>query len=106
MKLYFSENDDWIEYEAQKKGYRLDVFVETNDKLYSCAVYDPIRLSQDFRSEFEQYGFFDIPNNLVLVDTVCTASILSTANQLEKSGYFDKLLPNTKISLQTLVQVL
>lgn len=47
------------EWEAINKEWRSNVYVLCNGILFKVNVYTPLRLVQDFNTEFKEYGFFD-----------------------------------------------
>lgn len=93
LKIIFLADSELDEFEAISKGYRNDVFINVSNKLFNVSVYDIVRLQQDFESELEEYGYFSIEPNLVLVKEVSKEQISLTVNKLFKQGYFDNLKP-------------
>ncbi|MEK5445409.1 hypothetical protein [Paenibacillus sp. FSL R7-0331] len=70
IKVYFLEDTELAEYEAVNKGFRLDVYVKIADDIFNVAVYDIVRLQQDFELEAENYGYHSVDPNLILVRKV------------------------------------
>jgi len=101
MKIYFS-NDEYENAMAQPKGYRLDVVVEADKKIYRLSVYDTVRLLQDFESEYAQSGYYAVEGNLVLVRSVTQTEIITTLHALYKNGYFRQLLAQNHLDLSGL----
>ena len=101
--VYFLEDTELAEYEAVSKGYRNDVYVSVSNTLYSIIVYDIVRLQQDFESELEQYGYYSIEPNLVLVKEVSKENIHLTVKALNEQNYFDNLKPVDKNSIGDLI---
>lgn len=94
--VIFTDNTELAEYEAVNKGYRNDVFVKINEDYYNLRVYDIVRLKQDFESEVEEYGYYSIEPNLVLVTEVTTDNVFKIISQLYEDGYFKHLKPVDK----------
>lgn len=67
MTIYFLDDSELAEYEAISKGYRTDIYVEIEDIFYNVSVYTILRLQQDFESENEDYGYYSVDPNLILV---------------------------------------
>ncbi|WP_211234298.1 hypothetical protein [Paenibacillus taiwanensis] len=70
LKLFFLEDPEFADHEAISKGYRNDVFVNVSKNLYNVRVYDIVRLQQDFETEVQEYGYYSIETNLILVKEV------------------------------------
>lgn len=104
MKIYYQTNDPYIDAEAESKGYRLDVFVEAYGKLFNLAVYDTVRLIQDFETEYNLNRYFVTSANLVLVKTLTTAEIIKTIEGLFQNGFFEKIKPTDSVSIEHLHQ--
>ena len=88
MKIYLLDNSDLSRYEALNKGYRNDVYIECNNNFYKVNVYDFVRLQQDAISEIEEYGYYSIDTNIVIVKEVSEDCIKLTVSKLFKEGYF------------------
>ncbi|MGO4733736.1 hypothetical protein [Paenibacillus sp. 2KB_22] len=99
IKVYFLEDTELAEYEAISKGYRNDVIVTVSDIIYRVYVYDIVRLQQDFESELENYGYYSIEPNLVLVREVSKENIQLTIKALYEQKYFENLKPIDKSSI-------
>jgi hypothetical protein len=94
FKVYCLDNSELSHYEAEAKGYREDIFVFLNQKYFNLYVYDPIRIVQDFESEYSYYGFFSIEPNLIMVKNVTAESIINTIRMLIKdTSFFGKIKP-------------
>ncbi|WP_374018185.1 hypothetical protein ABU162_29860 [Paenibacillus thiaminolyticus] len=93
FKVLFLENTELAEYEAINKGYRNDIYVKISNMVYNIRAYDLVRLQQDFESELEEYGYFSIEPNLVLVKEVSKEYIYLTIKELFKQKYFEDLKP-------------
>lgn len=93
VKVYFLEDTELAEYEAVNKGFRNDVYVKLADGLFNVVVYDSVRLQQDFESEVENYGFYSIDPNLILVSAVNKHEIVFVIENLYRQQYFEKLKP-------------
>ncbi|MFC9711765.1 hypothetical protein ACFTRD_26840 [Paenibacillus sp. NPDC056933] len=96
IKVDFLEDTELAEYEAISKGYRNDVIVSVADTFYHVYVYNVVRLQQDFESELEDYGYYSIEPNLVLVKEVSRENIHLTVKALYEQKYFDSLKPIDK----------
>jgi len=90
-KIYFLKNDELTNYESLNKGYRNDVFFKDKIFLYRLKIYDLIRIVQDAELEIQEYGFYDIETNLILVNEVNEEEIVNTIKELFKQGYFNKI---------------
>ncbi|PIH57644.1 hypothetical protein [Paenibacillus sp. LK1] len=99
IKVFFLEDTELAEYEAISKGYRNDVIVTVSDIIYRVYVYDIVRLQQDFESELENYGYYSIEPNLVLVREVSKENIQLTIKALYEQKYFENLKPIDKSSV-------
>ncbi|WP_017692558.1 hypothetical protein [Paenibacillus sp. PAMC 26794] len=99
IKVFFLEDTELAEYEAISKGYRNDVIVTVSDILYRVHVYDIVRLQQDFESELDNYGYYSIESNLVLVKEVSKENIQLTIKALYEQKYFENLKPIDKSSV-------
>jgi len=107
VKIYFLNNSELSEVEALHKGYRGDVYVKTvPDNIYHLHVYDIIRLKQDFETEIEHYGFFEIEPNVILVKEVTSINIKQTVEKLFARKFFDSLkqIKDFEINLNTLFE--
>ena len=105
VNIFFSENSDLSEYESINKGYRIDVFVEINNKVYNVHIYTLIRLQQDFETEFETEGFYLTEPNIVLVKNSNRAEIVNTINNLYVNNYFLNIKPVNDIDISTLIRI-
>ncbi len=104
LKIYFREDSELTEHEAIYKGYRNDVFVSISNQLFNVNVYDAVRLQQDFETELEEYGYFSIEPNLVLVKEVSKEQISVTIHKLFEQGFFNSLKPIDKDEYNNLFQ--
>lgn len=105
ISVFFSDNSELIEYEAITKGYRTDVFVGIENNTYHLRIYSMIRLQQDFESEIENYGYFAVEPNLVIVEEVCKDEIIRTVCKLFEQKYFDDIKPVVGIDCNNLIRV-
>lgn len=99
IKIYFLEDTELAEYEAVSKGYRNDVIVAISELFYHIYIYDIVRLQQDFELELENYGYYSIEPNLVLVKEASKEMIQLTIKALFEQNYFDNLKPVDKSSV-------
>ncbi|WP_059051195.1 hypothetical protein [Paenibacillus senegalimassiliensis] len=93
LKIIFIDNTDLAEFEASNKGYRNDIYVKISNKVYNLRAYDLVRLQQDFKSELEEYGYYSIEPNLVLVKEVSRECIYLTIEKLYEQKFFEDLKP-------------
>ncbi|QAA33126.1 hypothetical protein [Clostridium manihotivorum] len=105
IEIYFMDNSELSEFEANEKGYRLDVYVRIDDKLYNLKIYDMIRLKQDFYDEIEQQSYYSIESNLIIVKQVSKKEICITIEGLFKERYFDDLKPVSDFDISRLVKI-
>lgn len=101
----FSSKDEYINELAQAKGYRLDIVIKIEELLYELAVFDTCRLLQDFTSDYEQYNYYQIENNLILVKEVTIEEIIKTVQGLYMQDFFKRLSPSNDIDLTLLKRV-
>ncbi|TCZ79375.1 hypothetical protein E0485_05805 [Paenibacillus albiflavus] len=99
--LYYFDDSEHSNWEAESKGYRNDVFVKFQDEVFRLHVYDHVRLIQDFEEEIKQYGYYQIEPNLILVQTVNEKEIIKTINNLIRTDYFQKIKPMEKEEIGT-----
>jgi hypothetical protein len=80
-------NDEYIQLEAESKGYLRGVVVIINDVSYTITFYDSVRLRQDIEEElnFKKY-FFE--SNLVIVECINKNYISEAINELIKNDEF------------------
>jgi len=93
IEIYFLEDNELIEYEAVSKGYRNDVYIKINIDVFKLNIYDNVRLIQDFDSEIEDYGYFSIEPNIILVKEVNKNEIITIIINLYKDKYFNFIKP-------------
>lgn len=93
IKITFEDDTELAEFEAVNKGYRNDVYVTIDKSTFNVAVYSMIRLQQDFESEVDNYGFYSVDANLVIVKETCRKEIIKAINNLYEEGYFNKIKP-------------
>lgn len=91
VKVTFEDDTELAEFEAISKGYRNDVYVTIDKYTFNVAVYSMVRLQQDFESEINNYGFYSIEANLVLVKETSRKEIVEVINNLYEEGYFKKV---------------
>ncbi len=93
IEFYCLDNSQLANFEALNKGYRNDLVVEIRGDYFSIIVYDLTRLSQDVSSEFEEYGYYSVDNNLIIVKEVSFSEIKKTVEILAKGKYFKSTAP-------------
>ena len=91
VKVTFEDDTELAEFEAISKGYRNDVYVTIDKYTFNIAAYSMVRLQQDFESEINNYGFYSIEANLVLVKETSRKEIVEVINNLYEEGYFNKI---------------
>lgn len=105
FSIYFSDASELAEYEATSRGYRTDVYIRIDNKIFNVNVYAMIRLQQDFESEIESYGFYASEPNLVLVKDANKAEIIETIKRLYEQKYFEGIKPVERIEITALIKV-
>lgn len=105
VKVYFLDDSELAEYEAISKGYRTDVYVKIEDVFYNVHVYNMRRLQQDFESESENYGYYTVDPNLILVKDANRNEIVFTIEKLYKQEYFEEIKPVEKVDLSSLKRI-
>jgi hypothetical protein len=93
LSIYCLENSEWMDFDSDKRGYRGDIYVKADSEYFQLNIYDIVRLKQDFETEIEYYGFFDIESNIVLVEDVTLVKIKKTIEYLYSKQYFKKIKP-------------
>ncbi len=106
INIYFLDNSELAEYKAINKGYRVDVYIKINDRIYNVRVYTIIRLQQDFESEMENYGFYAAEPNLILVKDSNRKEIIDTVKKLYEQKYFEGIKFIEYIDINQLVKIL
>jgi hypothetical protein len=91
LRVYWKNYSELAEYEAINKGYCLDLYIQKENNLFNLSIYDIVRLKQDFECETEEYGYYSIDYNLVLVTEVKKENILKTIISLDNQNYFDNI---------------
>lgn len=71
--MVFPNSFETVDY---NKGYRLDVYVGIDSDLFKINVYDIVRLQQDFESEIQNYVYYAVDPNLVIVKEVNQSEII------------------------------
>jgi hypothetical protein len=100
VEVYFLNDSDQAEFEAGSRGFRNDVFVKEGECFYKLNIYDIVRLKQDFENETEEYGYFSIEPNLVIVKEVTRPEIKLTILKLAKQKFFLELKPFDKAEIE------
>lgn len=91
IEIYFLSDDERSEWEAVQKEWRNDVIVYCNDSFFQLNIYTPLRLTQDFETEIESYGFYEVDENIVLVSATDKKTVVFTILKLYETDYFDKI---------------
>jgi len=89
--IFFGDTSKVAEFEAFNKGFRRDVFIQIDFKIFNPVFYDIIRIVEDFEQEYATYGYYDIEPNLILLKDVTTKSIIETSLKLIQQKFFDGL---------------
>lgn len=91
IEIYLLLDDERTEWEAVQKGWRNDVIVYCNDSFFQLNMFTPLRLTQDFETEIESYGFYAVDENIVLVSAADKQTVVFTILKLYETDYFDKI---------------
>jgi hypothetical protein len=86
MKFSIEIPDDFADYEweVSAKGY-ITIAMIVSARRYRLSFYDPVRLSQEIRSDLERdHPFFE--PNLIVVESVTRAAIERAVHELVRSG--------------------
>ena len=105
MKVYFSEDTPLSEYEAVNKGFRLDVFVETNGGVRRIQPYMIDRLQQDYEICIETDGYYLMEPNMILAKETSKVVIIDTIKYLNERRYFQELQAQEGVDLTKLILV-
>jgi hypothetical protein len=100
------DNSELAEFEASSRGYRGDIYVNIGGNYYNLAIYDIVRLQQDFEAEIQSYDFFSIEPNLIIVEEVTIVNIKKTIEKISRQKYFEKIKPIEKSEMKAaLIQI-
>ena len=91
MTIYCLDNSEYATHDALSRGHRSDIYVKVNENFYRLNIYDMVRLTQDFETEIEEYGFYSIEPNLVIVNEVSNEEIKKVLPGLYKQKYFEEI---------------
>lgn len=91
--IYFSNNDEIIEYDIIEKGWRGDILVEINKNFYHLTVITLDRLSKEFNDAVAENRIYNIDTNIVLVTETSRRIIIETLLYLIDNGYFINAKP-------------
>ena len=105
IKIFFLDDTTLAEYEAVNKGYRIDIFVEIDEKFYNVRAYSLIRLQQDYETEMEASGFYYTEPNMIIVRDANKEEIVYAINRHYKGKYFDGIKSVQNMNLEKLTQV-
>lgn len=105
IEMFLEDSSDLAELTSQNKGYRTGIYIRYNNNVFKLTAYDTTRIIQDFQDEYEQYGFFAIDPNLILVKSVTIEQLFFTITKLEKQRYFENIKPETNVSISELIKV-
>ncbi len=93
ISLCCIDKSDYQEFTSKSAGYRGDVYVEINNKLYHILFYDIVRLNQDFNDQLKDQGYYITDPNLVILSEVTSENLISIIPILYREGYFSKVVP-------------
>jgi hypothetical protein len=102
IQSFCTDNSEYAEFDAVNRGYRGDIYIKIGKEYFNLHVYDPVRLSQDFNHEIEEYGFFSSEPNIVIVPEVNSWEIVQLAKYLFKSKYFLRIKPTSADEIKKL----
>ncbi|TAE18918.1 MAG: hypothetical protein EAZ95_03000 [Bacteroidetes bacterium] len=105
IKIYFEENNEYAEFEASKKGIRMDIFVQVEDDIYNLTFYSIDRISEEFYKNYHRKGYYLTPPNLVILKEITTKSIIETTLKLVEQNFFQKLGCYSEVDLEALAEV-
>lgn len=105
FEVYFTDDSEYADFEANQKGFRLDVYVKIVNEYFNVNVYDIVRLNQEFEIAIESEGYYSIEPNLVLVKDVNREEIKFCIGKLFKQKYFDNLKPLESVDINELKRV-
>lgn len=105
IEIYLLSDDERSEWEAVQKEYRNDVIVYCNDFFFHLNIYTPLRLTQDFETEIENYGFYAVDGNMILVPDTDRKTVIFTILKLYEEKYFDKIKSSVCEDKEKLVQI-
>ena len=103
--IYFSDCSELSEFEANQRGYRVDVYVKIHCDIFHLNIYDPVRLIQDYNIEIEEYGQYVVDPNLVLVKDVNRNEIIEIIKRLYSCKYFEEIKPIKSINVSLLYEI-
>lgn len=105
VSIYLSNGSEGIESESISKGFRTDIYVKINKKIFNVRAYTLKRLEQDYNSELDWNGFFSIEPNLILVEDTSKEKIIFVINKLHEQGYFHELKNIEEIDIKKLFKI-
>ena len=105
VNIFFSRDSEYDEFEAVCKGYRCDVYVSVDDKMYHLNIYTPQRLCQDFETETAECGFYASESNLVLAESADRECIIKTILFQHSQKYFEEIKPLDSFDMKKLVRI-
>ena len=105
-EVYFGADDELSEYESVSRGWRQDVYVFADNEWFQLNVYEPVRLVQDFETEVETIGYYQIDSNMILVVSADKETIVSTILSLYSCGYFQEIKPTEAVDKEKLIRII
>jgi hypothetical protein len=102
LEIYLEDASEHAELEAINRGYRLDVYVKLGELFFKVAIYDIVRIKQEFEIEVEAKRYYAIGPNLILVKEVSFGEIKLTVAKLVEQKFFDELKPLNDQLIQSL----
>ncbi|MEW4412340.1 hypothetical protein [Clostridium sp. AN503] len=91
LEIIFEDDTELAEFEALNKGYRGDVIVKVDKKVYKVYVISMIRLQQDFETEIQDSGYYLSEPNMIIVKETTKQEIEETIIHMFKCKYFERI---------------
>lgn len=91
LEVIYEDDTELAEYEAFNKGYRKDVIVRIEEKLYKVYIISIIRLQQDFELEQSENGYYLSEPNTLIVKEVTKKEIENIVTEMYECKFFERL---------------
>ena len=91
VEIFYENDTELAEFEAECKGYRSDVIVKIGDDQYKVYITSMLRLQQDFDTEFKDTGYYISEPNTILVSKTTKKEIEDIIHKMYECGYFERL---------------
>jgi len=82
----YYNNDEYVQFEIESKGYFVDVYVKADSKLYRISFYDAVRLSQDITLHLEEGNPYFFEENLLILTKVTKEKMTQAILALVENG--------------------